>query len=91
MISEQDRLQFWDLVQSLDPDLCSVLIGHDIDGTRMVDIAERHGMALSTAYKWRSQALAALEAIAREEEHDCSVPRVPRAAPSAGIRGGGAP
>jgi RNA polymerase sigma-70 factor (ECF subfamily) len=56
-------------VQSLEPDLRSVLVGHGIDGIPMTEIAEQRGIPLSTAYKWRSRALAALEAIAREAEH----------------------
>ena len=72
MGSEQDRLQVLDLLQSLDGDLRSVLIAHDIDGVPMVEIAEQHKIPLSTAYKWRARAMqafhAALEQRRREEE-----------------------
>jgi len=70
--SAQDRLMVLDLLQSLDVDLRSVLIAHDIDGVPMAEIAEQHGIPLSTAYKWRARALqafqAALEQLRSEEE-----------------------
>ena len=70
--SEQDRRQVLDLLQSLNVDLRSVLIAHDIDDVPMAEIAEQHGIPLSTAYKWRARALeafqAALEQRRREEE-----------------------
>lgn len=75
MRSEQERLQVLDLLQSLDPELRSVLIAHDIDGIPMADIAAQHGIPLSTAYKWRARAIqafqAALEQRRQEEEARC--------------------
>lgn len=71
MQAEQERLLLLDLLRSIDPDLRSVLVAHDIDGIPMAEIAEQHGIPESTAYKWRARALAALRSAYQEweEEH----------------------
>ena len=63
---EEERLGVLDMLQALDVDLRSVLIAHDIDGIPMADIAEEHGIPLSTAYKWRARALASFQTIVEE-------------------------
>jgi DNA-directed RNA polymerase specialized sigma24 family protein len=69
--AEQERRQVWDLAYYyLDPDLRGVLVAHDLDGVPMKEIAEERGIPLSTAYKWRTRALTALEAAAREAGND---------------------
>lgn len=58
---EEDRLEVLDVLQTLDVDLRSVVIAHDIDEIPMAEIAEQHGIPLSTAYKWRARGLLALK------------------------------
>jgi RNA polymerase sigma factor (sigma-70 family) len=67
---EQDRLEVLDMLQMLDVDLRSVLIAHDIDGIPMAEIAEQHGIPLSTAYKWRARALQAFQAALEERRRE---------------------
>jgi len=77
--AEQDRLMLYELLDDIDPHLRSVLIAHDIDEVPMVEIAARHGLPLSTAYKWRARALEALREAyrcrARERDRDREVER----------------
>lgn len=55
---EQQRREIIDVLHAIDDvDLRSVVIAHDIDGVPMAEIAERRGIPLSTAYKWRARAL----------------------------------
>jgi RNA polymerase sigma-70 factor (ECF subfamily) len=47
-----------------------VLVAYEIDGIPMTEVAERHGIPLSTAYKWRARAKAVLRAaMVRQPEH----------------------
>ena len=62
---EQDRSTLLDLLQALDEDVRALLIAREIDGVSMADIAEEMGIPLSTAYKWRARALAALREAAK--------------------------
>ncbi|HSN99834.1 MAG TPA: RNA polymerase sigma factor [Candidatus Nanopelagicales bacterium] len=79
---EENRRQVLDLLHTLDVDLRSVLIAHDIDAIPMADIAEQHGIPLSTAYKWRARAMEglreAIEQREREEEERLQAPCSPR-------------
>ena len=72
IVREQARLTVLDLLQAVDADPRAVLIAHDLDGIPMVEIAEQLGIPVSTAYKWRARAMAALgealEQQRREEE-----------------------
>lgn len=85
IMAEQARAEVFDALQTLEPELRSVLVAHDIDGIPMVEIAEQHGIPVSTAYKRRARALArfhaAVEQRGREEQprDDTSVPRSARA------------
>lgn len=76
--AEQDRLLLWELLSTIEPDLRSVLVAHDIDGIPIAEIAEQRGIPLSTAYKWRARALAALRAAAHQRtEEEAAAGRVP--------------
>jgi RNA polymerase sigma-70 factor, ECF subfamily len=70
---EQDRLRFLEALQALDEKYCHVLVSHDIEGIPMVRIAESMGVPVSTLYKWRARALAALRDQLEEAELDGSV------------------
>ncbi|WP_437630328.1 RNA polymerase sigma factor [Sorangium sp. So ce854] len=58
IISDQERLMVLELLHKLDADAHSILVGHDLDGVPMADLAQQRGIPLSTAYKWRARALA---------------------------------
>ncbi|MCC6558856.1 MAG: RNA polymerase sigma factor [Polyangiaceae bacterium] len=60
LILEERRMKLHRLLAGLDGDLRMILIAHDIEGVPMTAIAEGVGIPLSTAYKWRARALAAL-------------------------------
>jgi RNA polymerase sigma-70 factor, ECF subfamily len=47
-------------LRTIDVDLASILVQHDLDGISMIDIAQRMGRPLSTVYKMRVRALVAL-------------------------------
>lgn len=64
----QQRLHVFDLVQSLDPELRAVVVGHDLDGIPMDEIAAQQGIPVSTAYKRRARGLAALAAAYQRTE-----------------------
>lgn len=68
--AEERRLHVLDSIQRLRPEDRSLLIAHDIDGIPMSEIAEQRGIPLSTAYKWRTRALAALAEILRADEDE---------------------
>ncbi|EYF07024.1 RNA polymerase sigma factor [Chondromyces apiculatus] len=67
---EQDRLEVIDVLQTLEVDLRSVLIAHDIDGIPMMEIADQHGIPLSTAYKWRARAVTAFKAAVEQRRRE---------------------
>lgn len=46
----------------------AILIAHDLDGLAMADIARSHNVSLSTAYRWRADALESLRDLARRRE-----------------------
>lgn len=58
--AEQNRQRALAELHSLDPDLRAVLVAHDIDQVPMTEIAAKHGIPVSTAYKRRARALRAL-------------------------------
>lgn len=59
--TEEERQEVLAVVFAIDKELRSVLIAHDFDGIPMAEIAESLGIPVSTAYKWRARALAAVE------------------------------
>ncbi|WP_438009845.1 sigma-70 family RNA polymerase sigma factor [Sorangium sp. So ce321] len=71
MDAEQTRSLILTRLSSLEAAERRILIEHDIDGVPMATVAEQHGIPLSTAYKWRTRAIASLRALLEE----------PRAAP----------
>ncbi|MCC6557264.1 MAG: sigma-70 family RNA polymerase sigma factor [Polyangiaceae bacterium] len=66
LIAEERRLDLLELLGGLEDRLRAVLVAHDIDGVPMTEIAETLGIPVSTAYKWRARALAALRRAALE-------------------------
>lgn len=50
------------------PDEASVVIAHEIDGIPMTEIAERRGIPLSTAHRWRARGLAELRAVVEDNQ-----------------------
>ncbi|WP_437815124.1 sigma factor-like helix-turn-helix DNA-binding protein [Sorangium sp. So ce1078] len=57
-----------------DPEAAGILVARDLDERPMREIAEVAGIPLSTAYKMRSRARAALRAeLERLEELDCTL------------------
>lgn len=66
----QRRRVTFDLVRTLEPELGSVVIAHDIDEIPMADLAEQQGIPVSTAYKRRIRAVEALAAAYRERRAD---------------------
>jgi RNA polymerase sigma factor (sigma-70 family) len=66
--AEERRLDVLDSIQRLHPADRSLLIAHDIDGIPMSEIAAQLRIPLSTAYKWRARALAALAELLRADE-----------------------
>jgi len=63
---EERRTTLLDLLGEIDLDQRAVLVAHAIDGIPMAEVAEQRGIPLSTAYKWRVRALAALSEVAVE-------------------------
>ncbi|WP_437673058.1 RNA polymerase sigma factor [Sorangium sp. So ce131] len=63
--SETDRLFVLEILQQIDAELSSVLVAHDLEDMPMSEFASRAGIPLSTAYKRRVRALAALHALAQ--------------------------
>jgi RNA polymerase sigma-70 factor, ECF subfamily len=64
---EQARFLVLDRLQAVDAKLREVLVAHDLDGIPMVEIAEKLGIPVATAYKWRTRAMAQL-AVALEQQ-----------------------
>ncbi|WP_437878016.1 RNA polymerase sigma factor [Sorangium sp. So ce513] len=62
MDAEQTRSLILSRLGSLQAEEQRILIEHDIEGVPMALVAEQHGIPLSTAYKWRTRAIAALRA-----------------------------
>jgi RNA polymerase sigma-70 factor, ECF subfamily len=65
--AEEDRLALLDALMQLPAPLAAVVKAHDLDGEPMSTIAERHGIPVSTAYKWRTRGLAALAILMRQQ------------------------
>ncbi|WP_437329205.1 RNA polymerase sigma factor [Sorangium sp. So ce381] len=64
--AEQTRSLILSRLRSLQAEEQRILIQHDIEGVPMATVAEQHGIPLSTAYKWRTRALASLRALIEE-------------------------
>jgi Sigma-70, region 4 len=55
---ERERRAALDALLSIPAELRGIIIAHDLDGIPMKEIAEREGVPLSTAYKWRERGFA---------------------------------
>lgn len=64
--AEETRLLVMERLGELPAEERAILIEHDLEEVPMQAIAARHGIPLSTAYKWRSRALVALRALMEE-------------------------
>ncbi|WP_437970302.1 sigma-70 family RNA polymerase sigma factor [Sorangium sp. So ce260] len=78
--AEQTRSLILSRLGSLQTEEQRILIEHDIEGVPMATVAEQHGIPLSTAYKWRTRAIASLRA--QIEEPRAGRKRPPRPAGS---------
>ncbi|WP_437775939.1 sigma-70 family RNA polymerase sigma factor [Sorangium sp. So ce1097] len=62
-------------VNALDPELRFVIVAHDLNGVSMTKIAEDAGLPLSTLYKRRTSAIAALrDVLRRQRDRELSRP-----------------
>ncbi|HTN83030.1 MAG TPA: sigma-70 family RNA polymerase sigma factor [Sorangium sp.] len=82
MDAEQTRSLILTRLSSLEAEEQRILIEHDIDGVPMATVAEQHGIPLSTAYKWRTRAIASLRALLEEPRAAPGRRPTPRAAAS---------
>ncbi|WP_437319950.1 RNA polymerase sigma factor [Sorangium sp. So ce385] len=78
--AEQTRSLILSRLGSLQTEEQRILIEHDIEGLPMATIAEQHGIPLSTAYKWRTRAIASLRALIEEPCAERKRARPPRTA-----------
>jgi RNA polymerase sigma-70 factor, ECF subfamily len=69
MEAEQTRLLIMERLAELQPGERTILVEHDLEEVPMLTVAERYGIPLSTAYKWRARALLALRALMEERGH----------------------
>ncbi|WP_437552327.1 sigma-70 family RNA polymerase sigma factor [Sorangium sp. So ce367] len=76
--AEQTRSLILSRLRSLQAEEQQILIAHDIEGVPMATVAEQHGIPLSTAYKWRTRALASLRALLEEPRAERRPQRPPR-------------
>ncbi|WP_437908905.1 sigma-70 family RNA polymerase sigma factor [Sorangium sp. So ce327] len=76
--AEQTRSLILSRLRSLQAEEQQILIAHDIEGVPMATVAEQHGIPLSTAYKWRTRALASLRALLEEPRAERRQQRPPR-------------
>ncbi|AGP35714.1 sigma-70 family RNA polymerase sigma factor [Sorangium cellulosum] len=83
--AEQTRSLILSRLGSLQTEEQRILIEHDIEGLPMATIAEQHGIPLSTAYKWRTRAIASLRALIEEPCAERKRTRPPR---TAGVHAG---
>lgn len=60
LVAEGARAEFRAVIRQLPPVEAAVLLGHDLDGIAMAEIARAHGIATSTCYHVRDRALAML-------------------------------
>jgi RNA polymerase sigma factor (sigma-70 family) len=67
LVAEGARAELRATIRQLPPIEADVLLGHDLDGIAMTEIARAHGIAASTAYKLRARALEMLRALLRGE------------------------
>lgn len=71
MDAEKRRLDVWAALESLEPELRSILVDHDMAESPMVEVAAQRGLPLSTAYKWRARALRAfVDELKRRQPED---------------------
>ncbi len=80
--AEQTRSLILSRLGSLQTEEQRILIEHDIEGVPMATVAEQHGIPLSTAYKWRTRAIASLRALIEEPRAEHKRKRPPRPAGS---------
>jgi RNA polymerase sigma-70 factor, ECF subfamily len=66
ILSEERRLYLLELITRLPVHHARLLIGHDLQGRPMPELAEMQRIPLSTAYKRYARALAAAQALARD-------------------------
>lgn len=70
LAQEQTRKIVRDLVHGLDEQVRRVIVAHELDGVPMVEIAEREGIPLSTAYKRRARGLRRLREMLDQRDSD---------------------
>lgn len=70
LILEERRMELYRLLDGLDGGSRMILVAHDIDGAPMAAIAHAAGIPLSTAYKRRTRALAALRRAVDDRSSD---------------------
>ncbi|XXX80482.1 sigma-70 family RNA polymerase sigma factor [Sorangium sp. So ce134] len=80
--AEETRSLILSRLGSLQTEEQRILIEHDIEGVPMATVAEQHGIPLSTAYKWRTRAIASLRALIEEPRAERKRQRPPRPAGS---------
>ncbi|WP_437999667.1 hypothetical protein WMF26_06865 [Sorangium sp. So ce185] len=74
LIAEQSRLDLLDALLRADPEAAGILLARNLDERPMRKVAEVAGIPLSTAYKMRARARAALRAeLERLKELDCTL------------------
>ncbi|WP_437992790.1 RNA polymerase sigma factor [Sorangium sp. So ce145] len=67
MASRRVKVRIVEALGEIDPKLGAVLVSHDLEGIPMARMAEAAKMSLSTLYKHRARALAALRAVLERE------------------------
>lgn len=67
MASSHVKVRIVEALGQIDPELGAVLVAHDLEGIPMARMAEAAKMSLSTLYKHRARALAALRAVLERE------------------------
>ncbi|WP_437717151.1 hypothetical protein WMF45_12490 [Sorangium sp. So ce448] len=67
MASGSVKVRVVEALGEIDPKLGAVLVSHDLEGIPMARMAEAAKLPLSTLYKHRARALAALRAVLERE------------------------
>ncbi|WP_148313363.1 sigma-70 family RNA polymerase sigma factor [Sorangium cellulosum] len=74
LLAEQSRLHLLDALLRADPEAAGILVARNLDERPMREIVEMAGIPLSTAYKMRARARAALRAeLERLKELGCTL------------------
>ncbi|WP_437717154.1 sigma-70 family RNA polymerase sigma factor [Sorangium sp. So ce448] len=68
MASRRVTVRVVEALSELDPKLGAVVVSHDLEGIPMARVAEAAKLPLSTLYKHRARALAALRAVLERED-----------------------